>query len=365
MKLRTSKVTTVGLLVMAFAPRLPAAAQIAPPRIASLTPVGAMRGTTVEITIRGVHIGRGTALLIEGEGITVEAVTPETPEPPKVKEGEKPPPPPLNPEGTLTARLRIAPDAEPGVRGVRVVTPAGASDVARFAVGQWPEVAEQEPNNAPEQAQAVTLPACVAGRIDPAKDTDCFRFRGRAGQTLVCDLLSARLETPLDAILNLYDATGKEIGLNEDGNGLDPLLVVTLPADGDYVLVARDLRYQGGDRDHYRLSIGEIPYVTAAFPGGGRAGETTELQLTGFNLGTAASARVTLPAEVPARPLLRALPLPSGPSNPVPIAVDEGPESYETEGKRGRPTTHDQPTTHDRRPMTNPRPPRRFPCRGR
>jgi hypothetical protein len=362
MKLHPARITTLGLLVVAFALHLPAAAQIAPPRIAELSPVGAMRGTTVEVTLRGVHIGRGTALLIEGEGITVEAVTPETPEPPKVKEGEQPPLPPLNPEGTLTARLRIDPDAEPGVRGVRVVTPAGVSDVARFAIGRWPEVAEQEPNNTPEQAQAVTLPACIVGRIDPAEDSDCFRFRGRAGQTLVCDLLSARLETPLDAILTLFDAAGKEIGLNDDGNDLDPLLVATLPADGDYVLVLRDLRYRGGNRHHYRLSIGEIPYVTAAFPAGGRAGETTELQLTGYNLGSAASARVTLPAAIPPQPLVRALPLASGPSNPISIAVDEGSDILEAEGRAGStnttgdrspsgPTTNDDPASAEALPV--------------
>lgn len=319
--------TATFAFALLLIPAVRAAAQTAPPHIASVLPIGAPRGTTVELTVAGVHIGRGTGLIFEGDGITVESITPEKPpEPSPVKEGEKPPEPPRNPEGRLTARLRIAPDTEPGVRAFRVVTPVGPSDVGWFVVGQWPEAAEQEPNNTPEQAQRVTFPVCLLGRLDPAEDLDYFRFHARAGQTLVFDLLSSRLQLPLDAILTLLDAHGWEIALNEDYNGLDPLLVVTIPRTGDYTLVVRDLRYRGGDRFHYRLSMGELPLVTAVFPPGGRAGTSVDLQLSGVNLGTDALVSVTLPAEAPPAPISKALSLPGGASNPVLLAVEDVPE---------------------------------------
>jgi hypothetical protein len=121
---------------------------------------------------------------------------------------------------------------------------------------------------------------------------------------------------------------------------------VTLPADGEYLLVLRDLRYRGGDRHLYRLSMGELPYVTAAFPGGGRAGESLDLDLIGFNLGTGTRARVALPSEAPPEPLARALPLPGGFSNPVSLDVDEGPETKEAEGG-ARTTNNQQPATNN------------------
>jgi hypothetical protein len=321
----------LGALLLAAASS-PLLAQTAPPHVASLTPIGGQRGTTVELTVSGVNIGRGTDLLLEGEGLTVEAVTPEKPAPsPTVKPGEKPPEPPKNPTGKLTARLRIAPDAEPGIRTLRVVTPVGVSDVAWFAIGQWPEVAEREPNNTRDRAQKVPLPVTVNGRIDPAEDVDMFRFRGKAGQTLVFDLLAARLGSPLDSILSLQDSTGRELAVNDDFNGKDSLLAFTVPADGDYFLVLRDLNNQGGSDHQYRLTMGEIPYVVSAFPIGGRPGASLPLELDGYNLGAARTVPVTLPAVPEAAPM--ALPLTGGLSNPVTLAVDEAeaPEITEIE----------------------------------
>jgi pre-peptidase len=311
----------------------PAGAQTAWPRITSVTPTGGQRGTTVEVSVAGVNIGRGTGLLFEGTGLTVEAVTPEKPAPPAPagKEGEKPPEPPKNPEGRLTARVRIAPDAAPGIRALRVLTPLGPSDLASFAVGQWPEVAEKEPNGTREQAQAVQFPVTVNGRIDPGEDVDLFRFKGQAGQTLVFEVLAARLGSPLDSILSLQDAGGREIALNEDYDGPDSLLAFTLPATGDYFLALRDLRYQGGGNFGYRLSMGEIPFVTAAFPMGGPAGATVPMELTGFNLGAARSMPVTLPAGAVPGTLPLALSLPAGASNPITLVVGDGPELTEVE----------------------------------
>src|SRR3954452_24977954 len=101
------------LLVCGLAP---AGAQTAWPRITSVSPSGGQRGTMVELTVSGINVGRGTGLVFEGSGLTVEEVTPEKPpSPPPAKEGEKPPEPPKNPEGKLKARVRIAPDAAPGL----------------------------------------------------------------------------------------------------------------------------------------------------------------------------------------------------------------------------------------------------------
>jgi hypothetical protein len=310
----------------------PATAQTVPPRITQVTPSGGQRGTTVEVTVSGINVGRGTGLLFEGNGLTVESLTPEKPAPsPPPKEGDKPPESPKNPAGKVTARVRIAADAEPGIRVMRVLTPLGPSNIAPFVVDQWPEVAEKEPNNGREQAQQVTFPVTVVGRVDPAEDVDCFRFHASAGQTLVFDVLAARLESPLDSILSIQDEAGHELALNEDFHGLDSFLAFTAPSAGDYWVVLRDVRNSGGSNFTYRLTMGEIPYVTGVFPMGGKAGETVEMALRGFNLGEHPTCRVTLATETGPQPLPRALPLPGGASNPITLGVGDAPELTEAE----------------------------------
>src|SRR5438445_3667842 len=141
-------VTLWSLTVFLAAAQAPSRAQTAPPHITGITPAGAQRGTTVELTVSGINIGRGTGLLFEGSGVSVESVTPDKPAPPAAPNpGEKPADPPKTPQGKLVARVRIASDAEPGIRAMRVLTAVGPSDVAWFAVGQWPEINQPEPNN--------------------------------------------------------------------------------------------------------------------------------------------------------------------------------------------------------------------------
>jgi hypothetical protein len=176
---------------------------------------------------------------------------------------------------------------------------------------------------------------------------DCFRFSARAGQTLVFDLLAARMELPLDAMLTLLDASGREIALDEDANDLDPLLVTTFSQDGDYTLVVRDLLYRGGERYAYRLLMGQIPFVTAVFPLGGRPGAEIDLQLLGVNLGSP-TCRVAVPAATASSLVRKALLLPTGASNSVALATDEAPEVMEEEGGEARPPTGGQhPGTND------------------
>jgi pre-peptidase len=314
----------------------PSQAQTAWPRITMVTPAGGQRGTTVDLTVSGINVGRGTGLLFEGSGLTVESVTPEPPASPgPAKPGEKPAAPPKNPEGKLVARVRIAADAEPGVRALRVLTPLGPSNVAWFAVGQWPEIAEREPNNTPDQAQEVHFPVTVNGRIDPAEDVDVFRFHAEAGRTLLFEVIADRLGSPLDSLLSLQDATGRELAVNDDFNGKDSLLTFTVPATGDYFVVLRDLNYHGGSDYRYRLSMGELPYVTSVFPMGGPPGSTLPLALTGINLDASRPVSVSIPADAAPGALPMALSLPNGASNRITLAVGEkevsGPELMEAE----------------------------------
>src|SRR4051794_16111742 len=115
-----------GTAILAFGGGRVAEAQTSWPRITSVGPGGAQRGTTVDLAITGINVSQATGLLFDGPGITVEAVTPEptaAPTPPATPPaaGAKPADVPKNRTSKVTARVRLAPDAAPGVRALRVL----------------------------------------------------------------------------------------------------------------------------------------------------------------------------------------------------------------------------------------------------
>ncbi|MFK9339967.1 hypothetical protein ACJEKK_25535, partial [Escherichia coli] len=85
------------------------------------------------------------------------------------------------------------------------------------------------------------------------------------------------------ATLALCDAKGNELAYDDDFRfDPDPVLYFEVPADGQYVIEIKDALYRGRDDFVYRIAMGESPFVTGIFPLGGRAGEQTAAELTGW-----------------------------------------------------------------------------------
>jgi len=165
------------------------------------------------------------------------------------------------PASNLTPQAK---DKGPGVYPVSASCKGLTSNPVPFAVDTLPECLEQEPNNEQANAQQVTPPLIVNGRIDQPGDVDLFRFEGRAGDEIVAEVYARRLDSPLDSTLKLTDATGRQIAFNDDHEdkaaGLtthhaDSLLSATLPADGTYYLALGDAQHKGGPAYGYRLRI--------------------------------------------------------------------------------------------------------------
>ena len=260
---------------------------------------------------------------------------------------------------TVTLQVVIAPGAAPGKRELRVATPQGLSNPLVFCVGQLPEFTEKEsisvvqPNaNQPAQAQItqpptdmpITLPATVNGRIKPGLprpqarsgepftpgEADRYQFQAHQGQDLVI-AASARELIPyladavpgwFQAVLTLYDANGNELAYDDDYRfHPDPVLHFAVPRDGEYTIEIRDALYRGREDFVYRIAIGELPFVTSAFPLGGRAGSKTTVHLGGWNLPVN---KMTMDAK---RKAPGVYPL----ANPAVFMVDTLPEGFEKE----------------------------------
>ena len=126
-------------------------------------------------------------------------------------------------------------------------------------------------------------------------DADRYTFDARKGQDLVL-AASARDVMPyladavpgwFQATIALTDADGREVAYDDDYRFQpDPVLHYRIPADGEYTVEIKDALYRGREDFVYRLSIGELPFVTSVFPLGGPARAKTAVDVSGWNLPT-------------------------------------------------------------------------------
>ncbi|MDH7571617.1 MAG: PPC domain-containing protein, partial [Armatimonadota bacterium] len=242
-------------------------------------------------------------------------------------------------------RLRITIDATatPGEREIRLGTPSGFTPPLRFRVGTHPEVYEPGIfDTTPRPAEAFSLPVVFNGQIMPG-EVDSFRFKARQGQGVVVRV-EARSITPyladavpgwFQAVVSLHDAAGREVAFADDYRfDPDPVLYYRVPADGEYELRIRDALYRGRDDFVYRVTVGELPFITRIFPLGARAGELAVASVAGWNL---PEKRLPLDTRPEGDRFRRAvLNTGVGPSNAVWYAVDALPERDEAEPNNTR-----------------------------
>lgn len=201
-----------------------------------------------------------------------------------------------------------------------------------IVIGDEPERLEKEPNNTLEQAEEVTFPLTLNGRIQQGEDIDTYKFKVKAGETITFSVLCARLEdkihdlqTHADPLLTLRDATGRELASNDDYYRADPLLHYRFEKEGEYFLQIRDVNYAGDSRWTYRLTMTRGPFVTAFLPLAANPGTTLDVMPVGFNLPAGQPARLEVPANTPPGEYTTPLKTPVGPSNPISVLVTDLP----------------------------------------
>jgi len=328
------------LCILFTAASLPAQQQNTP-RIGFVYPAGGRQGSTVEITLGGQYLDGVSKAYVSGTGVTasiVEHVKPLNPRdfqllqdkqrellekraasrgtsatrPTWTAEDEKAlaevraklatfvrrPSSPAIAE-SVTVQLKLTPDAPPGQRELRLACQRGLTNPLPFYVDQLPEFSEKPTARAGEATtgvmaneMSITLPAIVNGQIGPG-GVDRARFTASKGQQLVA-VVNARSLIPyiadavpgwFQAVLTLRDSKGREIAFADDRFfNPDPVLYCRIPEDGQYTLEIRDAIYRGREDFVYRITIGELPYITGIFPLGGPANASTTVQLSGWNL---------------------------------------------------------------------------------
>ncbi len=250
-------------------------ASAAPPTLQKLEPWAAQRGGAVRLTLVGMNLDASAK---------VETTMPATVTP--LSRGAKP--------GDGPAFLVEVPeDAKIGRYPVRVRTDDGISNVLLFAIGDFPEVSEDESqateptglNDSVDSAQAVETPATIQGRLI-GPDRDYYKFKAKAGDRLVFEADARRSGSAIDPHIAVIDSDGKTLARSSDAAGLGPdaRAEVRFESDGEYFVWIRDERFSAQKADFYRLTIADYQYPAGVFPLGWQRGKEVEVEFFGGSL---------------------------------------------------------------------------------
>ncbi len=242
------------------------------PRIIRVYPLGAQRGTELELEIAGEFLANTTAVVFDCKDITWLETTSSS-------------------STQLTGKVSISRDAWLGPHLLRAVTLDGYSKSALFSVGQFPSLLEREPNNEIKLAQSIPhLPIELQGRLDGAIDMDYFSIQVRAGEHWNFDLRSIEYGSGLETKLTLLDVSGHQVAFNDDRSDFDetPWIEHTFTRSGIYFLKVDQYRgprgFNFGKACTYTLQISSLPRIGIISPLGLRLGQTTRLNLSGTDL---------------------------------------------------------------------------------
>jgi hypothetical protein len=200
------------------------------------------------------------------------------------------------------SELRITKDAPLGPVFWRLTCSQGGTGARPFVVGELPEHIESQSNSTLARAERVELPVTINGQVAGERDLDYFVFAAREGEVVVCDVLAARIGSVLDPVVELRDAAGQRVQVDELRVGGDPVLAYRVRVGGDHTLLVSNLTFHGSPKHVYRIDVSTLPYIHSVFPTGGRAGETRAMQLfalSGTGKPRVLEETVTFPTTVP------------------------------------------------------------------
>lgn len=196
----------------------------------------------------------------------------------------------------------------------RLETPFGTAPPFRLFLSDLSESVNR--SGLPGQTGPVrqTGPAAITGVLDRPDAEDQYLFDWKKGQVWSLLLEARRIGSPLDVALAILGPDGKELARNDDLPGTtDAGLEFTVPADGNYRIVASDMAGKSGSIfSIYRLVIRQptsdftlqLPAQRVSVPLGGKFDLPVKAIRTGGFLGPITLSVKGLPAGVSVTPNL-------------------------------------------------------------
>ena len=255
------------------------------PSLSYIFPAGGQRGTTVDVRIGAHYLHRSAPLRVVGQGVkaseSIRQIDRIWFEGPMIRKpfSQRAEDYPKDHQATF----EIAEDAPLGLCFWQVWTSQGAVAGRPFVIGDLPELVEEEIDGTPVPT-LVELPVTVNGRVFPREDVDIWSFDATAGQVITCSVNAARIESPLDARLEVRGPDGSRIVENDDHFGADPLVRFRAEVDGRYEVRIHDINYLGLQNYVYRLTIRAGKHIDHVFPLGAKQNSTTHFRFYGAEL---------------------------------------------------------------------------------
>jgi len=325
-------------------------AQLPAPRLYALSQSGGQAGSTFDITITSsADTDDAHALIFTHPGI--KATSKMLPASASAKT-------PVKAEGQFTITIDKA--VPPGTYEVRVVAAMGITNTRAFVVSDLPETSDPGSNRSADKAAPLPLNTIINGNF-AARQLNFYKLTLKKDQRVIIDCKAERIDSRGNAVLTLFAPDSRELSRQRAGNGLDPMIDFTAPADGDFLIAVNDLTYEGGEQFFYRLTARTGPYVDYVFPPAAQAGKKSKFTLFGRNLpGSTKSDQKSLdgitlealeveidipadraasneidslvqPAEAATDAIVYRHVFPQGVTNPVRIFIAQGPVVLETE----------------------------------
>lgn len=271
-RIRAANPLRVSALLLAFALPSLALAQLPAARLSSIFPPGGKAGAKVEVTITGVDLDDCDRLWFSDERISA------TPKMSPPGEFDAAPNPVAN-----TFEVTIPADVAPGAVECRAIGRFGISNPRFFAISRQNELNEAGGNNQAKTAIDLPMQSIVNGRLD-ANNADYYRLNLLAGQSIVIETWAQRLDSRAEIYLTVLKPDGRELARARFAEGRDPVLAITAPQDGVYLVKVQDWIFGGGPEHVYRLSAHSRPVVLTALPPIVQAGKRSSIEVLGHQL---------------------------------------------------------------------------------
>lgn len=214
-------------------------------RLDTVFPLGARRGTEVEVSLTGIDLDEASQVLVFAPGVT--AVITNVPTFPS--------------QDHVVCRITVLSNVPPGHYDVRVHGRFGVSTARTFVVSDLPEVSEVLRHHTRKEAMGLTVPCIVNGTADVGL-IDFYRFTAKTGQKFTIDCAARTLDSRLEPGLILTDMEGNEVARGRQGARLQ----FTARSDADYILQLQDSQFRGSAEFGYRLEVSFAPRFDFVLP---------------------------------------------------------------------------------------------------
>ncbi len=245
---RTSALLYAGLFLL-NGPTLFSEDKPEPPQIAMAIPFAVLPGAKTKVVVRGWKLNREIEAKSRTDGVAIKVVKHDSAAIPGGQDAKQ--------VGDTLVELDVTVPEGFASETLPIWLMADGLESSQYSLlvgGRFPIVAEAEPNDRFRQAQPLSVPQIVDGQLNEDRNVDVYSIELTMTQKICVQILARRHGSRLDSLLTLFDAKKQFVVSNDDAEGTDSKVELTLPA-GQFFIVVQDANDHGGATHPYRLIV--------------------------------------------------------------------------------------------------------------